>query len=211
MTDQPDPYTGRHPKDPDPTDPGFCRCGLGLEAWRQACINEVRSQLDTYRSWLGSPDLAHQIDYPAGLDAIEAALQDDQPAEPDLAVQRMNEFADARDQLQARIDKALTLHVEFKIYDDCGHKHTAEDVDAGRAINVADVGYTCADGYEYSICRHCCTRDSGFQSEECAGHVRPCWPCPTRNALTEASPQDVPSVQASGEAAPDEDGWPWCN
>jgi len=83
-----------------------------------------------------------------------------------------------RDQLKARIDKALELHTEFKIYDECGHKHTAEDVDAGRAI-------------------------------KCAGHTRPCWPCPTVAALqgdqstepawTQASTQ-APNVQASGEA-----------
>ncbi len=101
-----------------------------------------------------------------------------------------------RDQLQARIDKALAPHAEFKIYDECGHKHTAEDVDAGRAINVADVGYTCADGYEYSICRHCCTGDSGFQSEECAGHRRPCWPCPTRAALQGDQPTNLVSFLA---------------
>lgn len=23
----------RHESDPDPADPGFCRCGLGLDAW----------------------------------------------------------------------------------------------------------------------------------------------------------------------------------
>jgi len=26
-------YSGRHPGDADPRDPGFCRCGLGLDAW----------------------------------------------------------------------------------------------------------------------------------------------------------------------------------
>ncbi|WP_409186694.1 hypothetical protein F9C11_21635 [Amycolatopsis sp. VS8301801F10] len=26
-------YTGRHPSDADERDPGFCRCGLGLDAW----------------------------------------------------------------------------------------------------------------------------------------------------------------------------------
>ena len=26
-------YVGRHPKDSNPNDPGFCYCGLGLEAW----------------------------------------------------------------------------------------------------------------------------------------------------------------------------------
>lgn len=29
MTD----YAHRHKSDPDPADPGFCRCGLGLDAW----------------------------------------------------------------------------------------------------------------------------------------------------------------------------------
>ncbi len=27
------PYSSRHPGDPDPRDLGFCRCGLGLDAW----------------------------------------------------------------------------------------------------------------------------------------------------------------------------------
>ncbi len=32
-TDTAERYVGRHPKDPNPNDPGFCFCGLGLEAW----------------------------------------------------------------------------------------------------------------------------------------------------------------------------------
>jgi hypothetical protein len=47
----------------------------------QARIDEVLAELDTYRSWQSSPDLAHQIDYPGILDAIRAVLQGDQPAE----------------------------------------------------------------------------------------------------------------------------------
>ncbi|MGW4127984.1 hypothetical protein [Amycolatopsis japonica] len=135
-----------------------------------------------------------------------AGLLADPELQADAERIAQRDHAQAAYGLQGRIDKALTLHTEFKIYDECGHKHTAEDVDAGRAINVPDVGYTCSDGYEYSICRHCCTGDSGFQSEECEGHTRPCWPCSTVAALqsdsasTQASPQATPSVQASGEA-----------
>ena len=28
-----DPYVEPHAGDPDPNDPGFCRCGFGLQAW----------------------------------------------------------------------------------------------------------------------------------------------------------------------------------
>jgi hypothetical protein len=100
-----------------------------------------------------------------------------------------------RDALHARNTAALALHTEFKIYDGCDHEHTAEDVDAGRAINVYDVGYTCSDGYEYSICRHCCTGGSGFQSEECAGHSRPCWPCATVAALQGDQPAALSGIE----------------
>lgn len=32
-TDSATGYAGRHASDVDPRDPGFCRCGLGLDAW----------------------------------------------------------------------------------------------------------------------------------------------------------------------------------
>lgn len=54
MTEQPDPYTGRHPKDPDPTDPDFCGCGLDLEAWVHTDTTHYREvPLSSIRGWGG--------------------------------------------------------------------------------------------------------------------------------------------------------------
>lgn len=78
----------------------------------------------------------------------------------------------------------LELHAPLRIYDDCGHRHTAEDVEAGRAKNISEVGYVCEDGFEYEICHECCT-DGEYQTEDCALHERPCVPCPTVAALTQ--------------------------
>lgn len=86
------------------------------------------------------------------------------------------------EQLQARIDKALALHTESKLYTECGHDHTDDDSDD--LLYVDEVGTVCEDGYLVTICRVCCCTASGDQSEECASHHDgPCWPCPTRAAL----------------------------
>lgn len=91
--------------------------------------------------------------------------------------------------LQAHIDKALELHRESKIYDECGHKHKmADDYDVPAGLHlIEDVGLTCEDGYQYSICRECCT-DDGYQTETCVdnhehGGSAACWPCPTHACL----------------------------
>lgn len=65
------------------------------------------------------------------------------------------------------LSAVVALHGEFRIFDECGHEHTEEDVKAGRAFNVSEVGYVCEDGYRYSICRECC-RDGDYQTEDCA-------------------------------------------
>lgn len=86
--------------------------------------------------------------------------------------------------LLAALDAVLTLHREFRIYDECGHAHTEADLDAGAAIQTADM-VTCQDGYAYSICADCC-RDGWGQAEECASehdHGQ-CWPCLTHAAIT---------------------------
>jgi hypothetical protein len=45
-------YTGRHLKDPDPSDPGFCRCGLGLEAWVHTDTSRYHEvPLSSIRGW----------------------------------------------------------------------------------------------------------------------------------------------------------------
>jgi hypothetical protein len=115
-------------------------------------------------------------------DEIAAAVEDMR----DLAAEHEREVRAA---LQARIDKALALHRETKIYDECGHKHKMADdytVPAGLHL-IEEVGLTCEDGYQYSICRECCT-DDGYQTETCVdnhehGGSAACWPCPTHACL----------------------------
>jgi hypothetical protein len=88
---------------------------------------------------------------------------------------------DAYAALRAVLDK----HSEFKIYDECGHQHREGDPGV---LSIENVGLTCEDGYEYSICRECCTGGSGeYQTEDCASHDHNrCWPCDTVQAITEA-------------------------
>lgn len=120
-----------------------------------------------------------------------------------------------RDGLQARLNAGLALHTEFKIYEECGHEHTDDDVDAGRAFAVEEVGYVCADGYLYSICKRCCTDDTGIQGEACANHERPCWPCATVAALQGDQPAEpklrhVVGYDTSGELGDCLDDCPAC-
>lgn len=79
------------------------------------------------------------------------------------------------------------LHAEFRIFDECGHEHGEEDVKAGSAFNVSEVGYICEGGYRYSICRECC-RDGDYQTEDCATyhrHTAEGPQCPTVKAIAE--------------------------
>ena len=97
---------------------------------------------------------------------------------------------------KARIDKALELHREFKIYDECGHKHefNSDGSLPEGVLNVSEIGLVCADGYLHSICRECCTGGSQeYQTEACASdHLHEgaaaCWPCPTAAALSAPAP-----------------------
>lgn len=82
------------------------------------------------------------------------------------------------------LGKLETLHAPFKIYDECDHEHTDEDVAAGRAFAVPKVGYTCK--LIYVCCRSCCCTNDGVQDwpiEDCAiyhKHTRnPDYRCPT--------------------------------
>jgi hypothetical protein len=72
---------------------------------------------------------------------------------------------------RAALERVRALHSEWRIYDECGHKHTDEDVTAGRAKHVNDVGTVCEDGLMYVVCRHCCTDDGGYQIEDCLYHA----------------------------------------
>lgn len=70
--------------------------------------------------------------------------------------------------------EVAALHRPWRIYDECGHDHTDEDYEAGRCIEVSEIGYVCDDGLMYVICRECCCDYDGFnywQTESCAnGH-----------------------------------------
>lgn len=130
------------------------------------------------------------------------------------AADRIAELTEERDQLieqfhtmrgiavdcGERIRKVRALHPEFKIYDECGHDHTDEEWDAGQAFEIADVGLTCDEGYIYSVCRRCCTDDTGIQGEACANHERPCWPCKTVAALQsdQPTPSELPTSPSLG-------------
>jgi hypothetical protein len=71
------------------------------------------------------------------------------------------------------------LHTEWKCYDECGHQHTDEDVLAGRAFDIDNVGVTCEDGHLYSVCRECHTTDGEPREDTEDGE----WPCPTIRAI----------------------------
>jgi hypothetical protein len=91
----------------------------------------------------------------------------------------------------AALRTVLDRHSEFKIYDECGHHHrySAEGVVTDGVVAVENVGLTCEDGYEYSICRECCTASSQeYQTEGCASahDHNGCWPCTTVEDITKA-------------------------
>jgi hypothetical protein len=68
-------------------------------------------------------------------------------------------------------EKIAELHAPFNIYDECDHEHTDEDVREGKALDIHEVGYTCA--LSYVSCRECCTDYDGLHywpTEECADH-----------------------------------------
>lgn len=104
---------------------------------------------------------------------------------------------------------ALHLHREFRIYGECGHRHTEE---GNGVISVENVGLTCAEGYEYSICRECCTSGSDYQTEECATNhegERACWPCRTHDVLSAAPqpPTEKTGKWSEGDVAADRTGF----
>lgn len=45
------PYGGRHPGNPDEQDPGFCCCGLGLDAWVHTDTRRYAEQPLTTEVW----------------------------------------------------------------------------------------------------------------------------------------------------------------
>jgi hypothetical protein len=91
--------------------------------------------------------------------------------------------------------KIKALHSLWRVYDECDHEHTDEDVAAGVAQDIQEVGYTC--NQTAVICSLCCTsgppgwRD---QSEECATYhehtLDPATRCATVRLLAEERARD---------------------
>jgi hypothetical protein len=73
----------------------------------------------------------------------------------------------------------VELHSEFRIYDECSHQHTDEEVTAGTAFDVEDVGITCEEGYLYSVCKKCHTDDGDVTEDTPDGE----WPCEELRAI----------------------------
>ena len=95
---------------------------------------------------------------------------------------------------QAALLAVLDLHNEFRIYGECGHRHTEAGNDV---LDVENVGLTCEDGYQYSICRSCCADGDSSQAEQCVDtHEHPCWTCPTHHAIASALGIDAAAVSA---------------
>ena len=88
--------------------------------------------------------------------------------------------------LLAAIDAVLALHQPFRIYDECDHDHTEEDIAEGRAVETGEF-VSCHDEYLYSICTACCRDAQGFQTEECAdAHFHDKTHCKTAVAISRA-------------------------
>jgi hypothetical protein len=90
------------------------------------------------------------------------------------------------------IQRVRDRHSEYRIYDECGHGHDADEPGIGYA---AEIGFVCEDGYMYSVCRECCTAD-GEHTEHCATDHVPadCWPCRTRKDI-DGDPADDGSAR----------------
>jgi hypothetical protein len=66
------------------------------------------------------------------------------------------------------ITELRELHRPFGIYDECGHDHTEEQLEAGDCLEIDEVGLTCEDGLMYQVCEHCCIKEWFGQTEDCA-------------------------------------------
>ena len=71
--------------------------------------------------------------------------------------------------LRAREAAILKLHTTFPIYDDCGHDHSEDKSAVAFEIDGLDK-LTCEDGYQYSVCEHCCIEGSDIATEWCMNH-----------------------------------------
>lgn len=83
------------------------------------------------------------------------------------------------------------LHRPRRIYDDCGHTHTGDELGGEFVWEVPMVGAVCEAGFVREVCVECCTTPGEDQSEACAAGHDPvaCYPCPTVLAIeTVATP-----------------------
>ncbi|OLE25881.1 MAG: hypothetical protein AUG44_14700 [Actinobacteria bacterium 13_1_20CM_3_71_11] len=148
----------------------------------------------------------------AALDRITVALGEDPEqvtgsSVPSVVEDTLGRAGAELADLKGRIDKALALHVEFKIYDECDHDHRYNEDGAlpEGVLDIDEIGLTCQGAYLYSICSNCCTGGSEeWQTEACANDHKhdgasPCWPCPTRAALASGVPEAPETGQAGGE------------
>lgn len=87
--------------------------------------------------------------------------------------------------LLTALDEVLKLHSAYRLYDECSHEHTEDEVRAGLATDAGEF-FACEEGFERIVCRHCCAIDGSGQTEDCAvTHLADeCWPCPTIQAIT---------------------------
>jgi hypothetical protein len=101
------------------------------------------------------------------------------------AVRGLLESAGDVPRLLAVVDAVLKLHRQHRLYDECGHEHSEDEVRAGLAADAGEF-LACEDGFERKVCRHCCANDGNGQIEDCAvTHLADeCWPCSTVQAIT---------------------------
>lgn len=157
------------------------------------------------RAILATPGLLADTGWEARLGMVTAAVVDDLRTDRDLllwlhaeaawrvagfealtvSLARTNKDLTAEQgEILSRISRVLASHSEIRVYTECGHHHDEEEVNTGQAKNVDDVGFTCEDGFMYSICRSCCCDDGEHQSGTCVDdHEYPCWPCQTHATL----------------------------
>jgi hypothetical protein len=94
--------------------------------------------------------------------------------------QTLNAVAEV-ERLREENARVIKLHHPYKIYDECGHRHEATDEGVS---HIDDIGFVCEDGYQHSICFHCCTNGYGDQTEVCATeHDHSTGICETRRVL----------------------------
>lgn len=102
------------------------------------------------------------------------------------ALAMWTDWAARAERAEAAVIRVRELHLPFRIYQQCGHVHTATEVEAGTVKNVDDVGYVCDAGFMYAICRECCLDGGDYQTEGCATtHDHPLVQCETLAALDE--------------------------